>query len=107
MSDNPSNGHDPNLARDQLPNRRKLTVTREEAEASQGTIDIRQNPDDSITFTMPDDSAGTVAGWMFVKIQQLEAKVHSDAGLLHAAGLRVQQLEQANQQRTPGGLVLP
>lgn len=90
--------------------RRVLFISDKEMKASEGDIDIspRQNRkgDPGALLTV---RQGTVAGWLFLKLQELQMENQSLHGQMFAAGLVVQRLREtlAKQRGGAGGLLVP
>ena len=90
--------------------RRVLFISDKEMQASEGDIDIspRQNRkgDPGALLTV---RQGTVAGWLFLKLRELQMENQSLHGQMFAAGLVVQRLREtlAKQRGGAGGLLVP
>lgn len=77
-----------------------------ETEASAGNANIEPVENEGWNITV---EKGTVMGWLWLKVQNLQEKLVSQAGLLHAAGLQVQQMrvQLAQTERSESGLIVP
>lgn len=90
---------------------KKKFISIEEVRSSEGEAKVEPEPGKGWHITVEN---GTVTGWLFLMVNNLQQQLAAKEGLLFAAGMQVDQMKRqlAGEVREPGqrhksGLVLP